>query len=91
MKATFSESRRQNNERVRLICNQTHGVYTITPQAFGFAIHCNGWKFAERTTMCQALAVLQRDAELAVRDMLCHKPYKESVIAPCGQRFMVRP
>jgi hypothetical protein len=69
MKATFSEARKRNNERVRLICNQTHGIYTITPSTLGgFSIFCNGWKFAERTTMGQALTALQKDAELAVKD-----------------------
>ena len=69
MKATFSELRKQNNERVRLLCNQTHGVYTITPGVCGgFNIFCNGWKFAERSNMQWALLCLQQDAELAVKE-----------------------
>jgi hypothetical protein len=71
IKATFTQQRTRNNERVRLICNETGGVYVITPAPFGFNIFCNGWKFAERSTMCHALNCLQQDAELAVRSE-CH-------------------
>lgn len=69
MKATFSEGKKLPGERVRLICNQTHGVYVITANPLGgFNIFCNGWKFAERSTMSWALLCLQQDAELAVKE-----------------------
>ena len=68
MKATFSEGKRKPGERVRLICNQTHGIYVVTANPCGgFAIYCNGWKFAERSNMQWALLCLQQDAELAIR------------------------
>ena len=68
MKATFSEGKRLSGEKVRLICNQTHGIYVVTANPLGgFAIFCNGWKFAERSTMCYALNLIQQDAELAIR------------------------
>jgi hypothetical protein len=67
-KATFAEMRKMNNEKARLICHETQGVYVITPNPLGgYSIFCNGWKFAERASMCHALDCLQRDAELAVR------------------------
>ena len=72
MKATFSESKKGFGERTRLICNQTHGVYVITSNPHGgFNIFCNGYKFAERSTMAWALLCLQHDAEMAVRDAVC--------------------
>ena len=72
MKATFSEGKKQFGEKVRLICNQTHGVYVITASPLGgFNIFCNGWKFAERSEMKFALLLIQQDAELAIRS-ICH-------------------
>ena len=80
MKATFSEGKRLPGERARLICNQTHGIYVITANPLGgFSIFCNGWKFAERTTMCYALLLVQQDAELAVKESICNRSYHEYI------------
>ena len=91
IKASFIEQRRATGERVRLVCRETGDIYTIAPAPLGgLEIRCNGNKLGERSNMCWALDFLQRDAELAVREL--GKPeYREMVVAPRGQRLMVQP
>ena len=80
MKATFSQARAINHEKVRLICNETQGVYVVTANPCGgFNIFCNGWKFAERSEMKFALLLIQQDAELAVKDAICNRSYHEEI------------
>ena len=71
LKATFTELRKQNpNEITRLRCDQTQGVYVVTKVGRIYNLYCNGWKYAERANLAWALDLLQRDAEIAIRDML---------------------
>lgn len=78
MKATFSSAKRVA-QSTRLVCRETGDIYLISPALLGgLEIRCNGVKLAERSNMSWALAFVQKDAELAVRDM--HRPAYQQIV-----------